>query len=134
MALASLALASCSKSENTQNANQDSNAMLEEPKPGAATAGATDATASAGESDTQKGEKLLEGMDCLSCHKVDGKLVGPSYQDVANKYTDKDIDMLAEKIIKGGAGNWGEIPMTPHAGLSKENAELMVKYILSLKK
>ena len=82
----------------------------------------------------EEGKSLVEGADCLSCHKVDSKLVGPSYQDVAAKYTDADIDHLATKIIDGGKGVWGEIPMTPHAGMSKENAKKMVKYILSLKK
>ena len=84
--------------------------------------------------DISVGKSLVEGADCLSCHKIDAKLVGPSYQDVAAKYTDADIDHLATKIIDGGKGVWGEIPMTPHAGLSKENAQKMVKYILSLKK
>ncbi|PSD43688.1 cytochrome C [Elizabethkingia anophelis] len=82
----------------------------------------------------KKEKKLVEGADCLSCHKVDAKLVGPSYQDVAAKYTDADIDHLAGKIIEGGKGVWGDIPMTPHAGLSQDNAKLMVRYILSLKK
>lgn len=81
-----------------------------------------------------EGLKLIEGADCLSCHKMDAKLVGPSYQDVAKKYTDADVDHLAQKVIDGGKGVWGEVPMTPHAGLTKDNAKLMVKYILSLKK
>lgn len=81
-----------------------------------------------------EGLKLIEGTDCLTCHKIDSKLIGPSYQEVAAKYTDADLDMLSQKIIDGGKGNWGEIPMTPHTGLSKENAQKMVKYILSLKK
>ncbi|RXM41276.1 cytochrome C [Chryseobacterium sp. CH21] len=81
-----------------------------------------------------EGLKLIEGTDCLTCHKIDSKLIGPSYQEVAAKYTDADLDMLAQKIIDGGKGNWGEIPMTPHTGLSKENVRQMVKYILSLKK
>ena len=84
--------------------------------------------------DISVGKSLVEGADCLACHKIDAKLVGPSYQDVAAKYTDADIDQLATKIIDGGKGVWGEIPMTPHAGMSKENAKKMVKYILSLKK
>ncbi len=132
-ALASLALTSCSKQETTES-KPDSNTMLEEPKAGEATASTDAAAPAAAETDEQKGEKLLEGMDCLSCHKVDAKLVGPSYQEVAAKYTDADIDKLADKIIKGGAGAWGDIPMTPHAGLSPDNAKLMVKYILSLRK
>ncbi|WP_431609181.1 c-type cytochrome [Chryseobacterium sp. 'Rf worker isolate 10'] len=81
-----------------------------------------------------EGLKLIEGTDCLTCHKIDSKLIGPSYQEVAAKYTDADLDILSQKIIDGGKGNWGEIPMTPHTGLSKENAQKMVKYILSLKK
>jgi len=83
---------------------------------------------------SDKGLSLIEGADCLSCHKMDEKLIGPSYKDVAAKYTEADIDMLADKIIEGGKGNWGDIPMTPHAEMSKENAKSMVKYILSLKK
>lgn len=83
---------------------------------------------------SDEGLKLIEGTDCLTCHKVDAKLIGPSYQEVAEKYSEADLDMLAQKIIDGGKGNWGEIPMTAHTGLSKDNAKLMVKYILSLKK
>ncbi|MFP3834527.1 c-type cytochrome [Chryseobacterium sp. SIMBA_028] len=81
-----------------------------------------------------EGLQLIEKADCLACHKIDSKLIGPSYQEVAAKYTDADLDILAQKIIEGGKGNWGDIPMTPHNELSKDNAKLMVKYILSLKK
>lgn len=81
-----------------------------------------------------EGLKLIKGMDCVMCHKDDSKLVGPSYQDIANKYSDEDMDMLAQKIIDGSVGTWGQVPMTPHSGLSKENAKKMVSYILTLKK
>jgi cytochrome c len=56
--------------------------------------------------------------------------------DVAKKYpsTPANVKMLAEKIIKGGTGVWGEIPMTPHPAVSQEDAEAMVTYILSMKK
>lgn len=93
------------------------------------TASATAAVGSA------KGEQLITSSDCLTCHKVDAKLVGPSYIDVANKYpaTDANIDLLAGKIIQGGSGSWGEIPMTPHPAVSTDDAKEMVKYILSLK-
>jgi cytochrome c len=86
--------------------------------------------------DYQKGLELIAGSDCLTCHKVSDKLTGPSYKDVAAKYenTDENVAMLAEKIIKGGTGNWGAIPMTPHAALSEADAKQMVKYILLLKK
>jgi cytochrome c len=81
------------------------------------------------------GEKLISTSDCLTCHQVNSKIVGPSYVDVANKYaaTDENIAMLAGKIIQGGSGSWGEIPMAPHPAISTEDATEMVKYILSLK-
>ena len=130
LVLSALTMISCSDKKPTETA-VESNVMLEEPK-------TIDSAAMASKSETltpeAEGKELLEGMDCLSCHKVDAKLVGPSYQDVAAKYTEADIDMLAQKIIDGGKGNWGDIPMTPHSGMSKENAQKMVKYILSLKK
>lgn len=84
------------------------------------------------ESPFQKGADLIAASDCLSCHKVDEKVVGPSYKEVAAKYTDKDVDMLVAKIIKGGQGNWGEIPMTPHPAVTEADATEMVHYILSL--
>ena len=86
--------------------------------------------------DYSKGMDLIAGSDCLTCHKVAEKSIGPAYQDVAAKYenTDDNIEMLAGKIITGGSGNWGAIPMTAHANLSEEDAEAMVKYILLLKK
>jgi cytochrome c len=86
--------------------------------------------------DYQKGLELVAKNDCLTCHKVSEKAVGPSYQDVAAKYesTDANIKMLAEKVIKGGQGVWGQVPMTPHPQLSQADAEQMVKYVLLLKK
>lgn len=87
--------------------------------------------------DYQKGLELIAKSDCLTCHKVDEKINGPSYRDVANKYAgmpDTIISHLAGKVISGGSGVWGEVLMTPHPALSKEDAEKMVKYILLLKK
>ena len=132
--LLSLTITSCSEKKEQvaeQQPTTESNTMMEEPKP-AASADTASTTAAAKPED--EGKALVEGADCLSCHKIDSKLVGPSYQDVAAKYTEADIDHLSQKIIDGGKGVWGDIPMTPHAGLSKENAQKMVKYILSLKK
>ncbi len=85
--------------------------------------------------DYQKGLALIAKSDCLTCHKVGEKLTGPAYRDVANKYenTEANIAMLAGKIIKGGTGVWGQIPMTPHATLSEDDAKQMVKYILLLR-
>ncbi|WP_299700859.1 c-type cytochrome [uncultured Pontibacter sp.] len=83
-----------------------------------------------------KGEKLIAGSDCLACHKVDQKVVGPSYEEVAQKYefNDKNVDYLAGKIIQGGAGVWGQIPMPPHPNVSEGDAKEMARYILSLRK
>jgi len=85
--------------------------------------------------DYEKGLALIAASDCLTCHKVDEKLTGPAYRDVANKYenTESNIKMLAEKIVKGGTGVWGEIPMTPHPAITPADAEQMVKYIFLLK-
>ncbi|WP_158994862.1 c-type cytochrome [Mucilaginibacter sp. L196] len=82
------------------------------------------------------GEALIQKNDCLTCHKLDQKIIGPAYIDVANKYTASPavIDTLANKIIKGGSGNWGNIAMSPHPNLSMTDAQDMVRYILSLKK
>lgn len=119
-------VASCQK--KVEKPLQDSNVMLEEP-----TVKVVDTAAAAGGANAE-GLALIKGADCLGCHKDDAKLVGPSYQEIAAKYTEADIDKLADKIIAGGAGNWGQVPMTPHTGMSKENAKKMVEYILSLKK
>ena len=83
-----------------------------------------------------KGKTLISKSDCLACHKDDVKLLGPAYVDVAKKYepTPKNIDYLVNKIIKGGAGVWGEIPMSPHPTLTPADAKEMVQYILSLNK
>lgn len=138
--LLTLSLTSCSDNKPSLVADPATanKSTAEEPKPAdssTAASGTAAAAAPSGESgDIAEGKTLVDGADCLSCHKIDSKLVGPAYQDVAKKYTDADVDHLAQKVIDGGKGVWGDIPMTAHAGLSKDNAKKMVKYILSLKK
>ncbi|MBN9298581.1 MAG: c-type cytochrome [Filimonas sp.] len=85
--------------------------------------------------DYQKGLELIAKNDCLTCHKVSEKLIGPSYQEVAAKYenNEENVKHLADKVIKGGQGVWGQVPMTPHAGVSQADAEQMIKYVLLLK-
>jgi len=85
--------------------------------------------------DYQKGLALVSKSGCLTCHKVSEKLIGPAYKDVANKYAGNDtaVNYLVQKIIKGGSGVWGNIPMTPHPDLSEADVTTMVKYILLLK-
>ena len=105
---------------------------------GKATTEATASTANAlsDNPDYQKGLALIAGSDCLTCHKTSEKNIGPSYKDVAAKYddTEENVKMLAGKVIKGGSGNWGAIPMTPHPQLKQEDVEQMIKYIFLLKK
>jgi cytochrome c len=85
--------------------------------------------------DYEKGLSLIAGSDCLTCHEISAKKTGPAYQDVAAKYenTEANVEMLAGKIIKGGAGVWGQVPMTPHDTMPVDDAKVMVRYILSLK-
>jgi cytochrome c len=83
------------------------------------------------------GQSLIAKNDCLTCHQVSQKVVGPAYNDVAEKYKSADasiVDTLANKVIKGGSGNWGTVAMTPHPSLSMDDARHMVRYVLSLKK
>ncbi|MFA9205239.1 MAG: c-type cytochrome [Burkholderiaceae bacterium] len=96
---------------------------------------ATSGNALSDNPDYQKGLALVAGSDCLTCHKVSEKNIGPAYKDVAAKYenTDQNVKMLAARVIKGGSGNWGPIPMTPHPQLKQEDVEQMIKYILLLK-
>ena len=84
--------------------------------------------------DAEAGLQLIAQNDCLTCHKVNDQLVGPSYMKVAEKYKGDTtiITTLAERIINGSQGHWGTVPMTPHPSLSVEDARLMVKYVLSL--
>lgn len=113
------------------NVNPQINAWEKVAVANAATeAGGTQAPAAAPAKD---GKALIAGSDCLACHQEANKLVGPSYADVARKYKEADIPKLIKKIIDGGSGVWGEIPMPPHASLAHDDAEAMVKYILTIK-
>lgn len=80
--------------------------------------------------------ELAQKKNCMACHAVDKKIVGPSYQDVAAKYAgQKDaVDKLSQKVIKGGAGVWGPVPMPANAAVSDAEAKQLVTWILSLKK
>jgi cytochrome c len=86
----------------------------------------------------QKGLAIVSAPQnlCLTCHKIDEKLTGPAYRDVANKYesTEENIKKLALKVKNGGTGVWGDVPMPANAAISPEDAEAAVKYILLLKK
>lgn len=76
---------------------------------------------------------LAKKSNCMSCHMVDKKLVGPAYQDVAKKYAgNKDaLKMLTAKVKAGGKGVWGEIPMPPNAAVKDADIETLVKWVLA---
>ena len=84
----------------------------------------------------QKGLELVSKSGCFTCHAVDTKITGPAYREIADKYAgmpDTIVSHLAGKVITGGSGVWGEIPMIPHPGISKADAETMVRYVLLLR-
>jgi cytochrome c len=83
----------------------------------------------------EEGKVLISKSDCLSCHRPAIKLIGPSFHDIALKYpsSTENFQFLTDKIIKGGSGSWGPVPMSPHTQLSKTQVEKMVTYILSFK-
>lgn len=92
-------------------------------------------TVSVSPEEIEKGKSLMAKSDCMACHKVDVKLIGPAFKDIAKKYPAKEENYvkLANKVIEGGSGVWGPIPMAPHESISPAEAKLMTKYILSIK-
>ena len=81
-------------------------------------------------------QELAQKNNCLTCHSVAAKIVGPAYQDVASKYKgQKDAEaIVVANIKKGGAGKWGPIPMPPQAQLSDSDAHALAKWILGFAK
>ena len=75
-------------------------------------------------------EALAKSKNCMACHAVDKKLVGPAYQDVAKKYAGKSVDELAKSIKAGGSGKWGPVPMPAQAALSDADAKTLAAWIL----
>lgn len=80
-------------------------------------------------------QALASAKNCMACHSIDKKVVGPAFKDVASKYAaQKDVaDMLATKIIKGGSGAWGPVPMPANAQVSPAEAKKLASWILTLK-
>lgn len=81
----------------------------------------------------QADEALLKKYNCISCHTMDKKLVGPAYKDVAKKYKgQKDaVAKLSEKVKKGGQGVWGPVPMPPNPQVPDADIRKLVQFILS---
>ena len=78
---------------------------------------------------------LATSKNCMACHAVDKKMVGPSYKDVAAKYVgQKDaVDKLATKIIKGGSGVWGPVPMPANAQVAEADAKKLAAWVMTQK-
>lgn len=78
---------------------------------------------------------LAQKHACTACHAVDKKMVGPAYKDVAAKYrgNKEAASLLAKKVLDGGGGVWGTIPMPPHKGkLKDDEVEKLVKWVLAM--
>jgi cytochrome c len=138
--LLSILVFSCGEGEKTTEKSAEATPVeTQAPAPIASVEPSTSAESqteavSAKDSQELTGEDKVADSDCLSCHMVERKVIGPSYLDVAAEYENNEanVAMLAKKIIEGGVGVWGEVMMPPHATLSEEDAKDMVRYILSL--
>lgn len=82
----------------------------------------------------RQGELLVASSDCKTCHHSVNKIIGPGHLEVAKKYefTQENVNLIANRIIQGGSGVWGDLQMTAHPDLSIEDARKMARYILSL--
>ncbi|MBP6718885.1 MAG: c-type cytochrome [Rhodoferax sp.] len=80
-------------------------------------------------------QALATKNNCMACHSVDKKLVGPSFKEIAKKYTgQKDAEtLLISKVMKGGSGVWGAIPMPANSQLKEADAKTLVTWVLALK-
>jgi cytochrome c len=80
-------------------------------------------------------EAMMKKSDCFTCHSVAKKIVGPAYKDVAKKYKSdpKAAAMLVDKVKKGGAGHWGQVPMAAHPNLKDADIKAMVTWVLAQK-
>ena len=78
---------------------------------------------------------LAKSKNCMACHAVANKVVGPAYKEVAAKYAGQADaeDKLTQKVLKGGSGVWGAVPMPANNQVSEAEARTLVKWVLSLK-
>jgi cytochrome c len=78
---------------------------------------------------------LATSKNCMACHGVDKKVIGPAFKDVAAKYKDDKgaVDMLATKIMKGGAGVWGPVPMPANTQVNDADAKKLAAWVLQAK-
>jgi len=78
---------------------------------------------------------LAKAKNCMACHSVTNKVVGPSFKDIAAKYAGQKgaEDKLVQKVLKGGSGTWGAVPMPANAQVSEAEARTLVSWIMTLK-
>ena len=93
------------------------------------------AAGSALAADAAKAEALLKQHNCTQCHGLDKKILGPAYKDVAAKYAGQAdaVAKLVPKVMKGGSGVWGAVPMPANPQVTEAEAKQLVQWILSLK-
>jgi cytochrome c len=86
------------------------------------------------DSNYREGARLIAANDCFTCHRVEQKIVGPSYREVAAKYhfNEGNVENLSHSIVYGSKGLWGNKEMTAHSTLDPKDAKEMARYILSL--
>jgi|SRR5450432_3085982 len=79
--------------------------------------------------------ELAQKKNCLACHAVGQKVIGPAYKDVAAKYAGQAdaVPKLTQKVLKGGAGVWGAVPMPANPQVNEAEAKQLVQWILTLK-
>ncbi len=121
-------MAACGNGGETKSAENKDTAATVAPPSGTATS-------------SDKGLELIGASDCTTCHRLhkedNGSAIGPAYSEVAAKYSpaaDTTVNRIIKKIISGGSGIWGTVPMTPHPASKEDDVRTMVTYILSLKK
>jgi len=81
----------------------------------------------------QASADLARSKNCLACHAVERKLVGPSFKDIAGRYTEKDLTHMTTVIQRGSSGRWGPIPMPGNASITPEEANSLARWVLEQK-
>jgi cytochrome c len=81
----------------------------------------------------QASADLARSKNCLACHAVERKLVGPSFKDVAARYTEKDLAHMSTVIQRGSSGRWGPIPMPANAAITNDEAAALARWVLEQK-
>lgn len=79
--------------------------------------------------------EFAQKKNCMACHSIERKVIGPAFKDVATKYAGQTgaVDKLTAKVVKGGAGVWGNIPMPSNPQVTEAEAKQLVQWILTLK-